>query len=286
MLNKTSLKQLNIQIRHNMQISVILSTYNQPNHLDLVLTGYRVQTDQNFEIIIADDGSKSETAEVVKKHQKLAHLVIHHLWQEDNGFRKTTILNKAIKLSTSDYLIFSDGDCVPRCDFVEMHRKFAETEHYVTGAYNRLSLETTERVTTHLIESKRLFSPFWLASNGYIPKKGFLRIILPNILGQLLDNFGKVDFGRFTGGNASCFRSDAMAIDGFNEDMTYGREDREFGTRLCNFGLTSKRLKHSTYVLHLEHERPYANEDVNSKNLKILTETIQTGRSKSASGIN
>ena len=267
-----------------MKFSVILSTYNQPSHLDLVLHGYGAQTDKNFDIIIADDGSGPQTADVINRHKKTPPMPIHHVWHEDAGFRKTVILNKAIKASNSPYLIFSDGDCVPRKDFVAMHRMFAEHGRYLTGAYNRLPEKTTERVSSEIVSSNRLFSPVWLAGNGYLPKKGFLRIIVPNSVGRFLDRFGTVDYGRFTGGNASCFREDALAVGGFNEEMTYGREDREFGTRLCNYGLRPKRLKHSTYVLHLEHERPYANAEVNEKNLDILNETVKTGRIRADTG--
>lgn len=261
-----------------MKISVILSTYNQPGHLDLVLHGYGVQDDANFEVVIADDGSSDATRQVIESHRgRWAHS-IRHVWQEDEGFRKTRILNKAIEASEGSYLIFSDGDCVPRREYVRMHRTISEKGRYVTGAYNRLPRGTTDRVTPRIVTSQKLFSPLWMVMNGFVPTRGLVRLIVPSRIGYFLDGFGSVEYGRFTGGNASCFKEDAIAVGGFNESMSWGMEDREFGTRLCNSGIMPKRLKNATYVLHLDHDRPYADEELKKRNKEILTETEQSRR--------
>ncbi|MEL1222231.1 MAG: glycosyltransferase, partial [Candidatus Neomarinimicrobiota bacterium] len=94
-------------------ISVIISTYNKPHFLEKVLTGYCFQTFNDFEIIIADDGSSNETKEMIAKFDQLLPQKIYHVWHEDNGFRKCKILNAAILKSSNDYLVFSDGDCIP-----------------------------------------------------------------------------------------------------------------------------------------------------------------------------
>jgi glycosyltransferase involved in cell wall biosynthesis len=99
-----------------MKISVIVSTYNQPEWLRKVLHGYLSQTFCDFELLIADDGSDDRTAVVVNDFERLARFSIRHIWQEDDGFQKTKILNKAITAADGDYLVFSDGDCIPRKD--------------------------------------------------------------------------------------------------------------------------------------------------------------------------
>ncbi|WP_353850690.1 glycosyltransferase [Flavobacterium sp.] len=109
-----------------MEISVIFSTYNSEEWLEKVILGFSVQTFRNFEIIIADDGSREATKNLIDKLRAEIDIPIIHVWQEDNGFQKSQILNKAILASTSDYLIFTDGDCIPRKDFVQNQLKQKE----------------------------------------------------------------------------------------------------------------------------------------------------------------
>mgnify|MGYP000871092073 FL=1 len=104
-----------------MKASVIFSTYNSEEWLEKVIWGFSVQTTKDFEIIIADDGSREATKNLIEKYKTELDIPIIHVWQEDNGFQKSQILNKAILASTTDYLIFTDGDCIPRKDFVETH---------------------------------------------------------------------------------------------------------------------------------------------------------------------
>src|SRR5688572_30522466 len=104
-----------------MIVSVIISTYNNPAWLQKVIWGYECQTYKDFELIIADDGSWRPTKELVEKFQRESSLNIKYVWHPDNGFQKSAILNQAILVSSTEYLIFSDGDCIPRKDFVEIH---------------------------------------------------------------------------------------------------------------------------------------------------------------------
>ncbi|WP_353850950.1 glycosyltransferase [Flavobacterium sp.] len=109
-----------------MEISVVFSTYNSEEWLEKVILGFSVQTFRNFEIIIADDGSREATKNLIDKLRTEIDIPIIHVWQEDNGFQKSQILNKAILKSTSEYLIFTDGDCIPRNDFVQNQLKQKE----------------------------------------------------------------------------------------------------------------------------------------------------------------
>ncbi|HYR08049.1 MAG TPA: glycosyltransferase, partial [Longimicrobium sp.] len=101
-----------------MRLSVIVSTYNKPRDLERVLHGYAAQTDRRFELLVADDGSGPETAAVIDRVRREAGLPIVHVWHEDRGFRKSEIMNRAIAASTGDYLLFTDGDSIPRADLV------------------------------------------------------------------------------------------------------------------------------------------------------------------------
>ena len=111
-----------------MNLSVIISTYNSPQWLEKVLWGYSVQTHHRFELIIADDGSTAETRELVDRMRADTGLTIKHVWQEDDGFRKCRILNKAVLEADADYLVFTDGDCIPRNDFGKPFRSGTTSE--------------------------------------------------------------------------------------------------------------------------------------------------------------
>ncbi|MGI9351082.1 MAG: glycosyltransferase [Rhizobiaceae bacterium] len=265
-----------------MKISVIIAAYDKPRHLERVLHGYLHQTDDNFEVIVTEDGQSPRLADIVRDVCSRTNLSVTHLSQEDKGFRKTTALNRGITAATGEYLIFTDDDCVPRKDIVSTHRRYAKNGRYIVGAYNRLPLPVSKKITIESIHNQKAFRLWWLILQGYFPTRGFIRILAPRWLGTLLDLRGPLQRGRFPGGHASCFKTNAEDVGGFNENMAYGLEDREFGVRLCNSGLVGKRVKNSTFMLHLEHERPYRNMEEFDANKKILDETITSGRIVSA----
>src|SRR5215218_127812 len=118
-----------------MDLSIIISAYRRPHFLELVLRGYARQSDRRFELVVADDGSGPELLEVIERASAETGLEIVHVWHEDAGFRKTIILNRAILAARGDYLLFTDADCVPRSDLVEVHRSLARPERFVAGGY-------------------------------------------------------------------------------------------------------------------------------------------------------
>ena len=120
-------------------ISILLATYNWPQALKLCLESLSTQTDQDFEIIIADDGSTADTKYLIEATQNHFPVKITHLWQEDQGFRKTRILNQTIEVACGDYLIFLDGDCIVQPDFVAEHRKLSQVGYLITGSRVLLS---------------------------------------------------------------------------------------------------------------------------------------------------
>ena len=143
-------------------ISVIISTYNQPEWLRKTLLGYQYQTFDSFEIVIADDGSDERTKTVIKQFQTQTPLHIIHVWHEDQGFQKTTILNKAILASNSGYLIFTDGDCIPRNDFVAVHHEKRTPNSFLSGGYFKLPKTISDLITESDIKTQACFDPKWL----------------------------------------------------------------------------------------------------------------------------
>ena len=149
-----------------MTVSVIFSTYNSEAWLEKVIIGFSVQTFKDFEIIIADDGSREATKNVIDKLRTEIDNPIIHVWQEDNGFQKSQILYKAILASTSDYLIFTDGDCIPREDFVQAHIDAREEGFFLSGGYYKLSMDISNAITREAIVTQSCFNLHWLRSKG------------------------------------------------------------------------------------------------------------------------
>ena len=256
-----------------MSTSVIISTYKAPEWLALTLHGYCNQTDKDFEIIIADDGSGEATRQLIQQFKKTTDLKIQHVWHADVGFQKCTILNKAIKAAKGDYLILSDGDCVPRSDFVAVHKAHAEKGYYLSGGYFKLPMETSHKITPEIIQSQECFSPAWLVANE-VPKNHKLLKLTQNKVLRALCNATTPTKRTWNGHNASCFKSDAIRVNGFDERMRYGGEDVEFGFRLKNSKLRAKQIRYRAVCLHLEHERGYCNEADLALNKQIREHTV------------
>ncbi len=240
-----------------MRVSVILSTYNSPAWLEKVIWGYCVQTHDNFELVVADDGSSIETAKLLQVLAYETGLDIDHVWHEDIGFRKCTILNKAILRANSDYLVFSDGDCIPRRDFLANHVRFARQGVYLSGGLVRLSKALSEKISYEDIITQRAMRVRWLARHG-MPMSRRLLKMLPGCSGTILDQLTTTK-PTWNGHNASGWKKDLIRINGFDERMEYGAEDCELGERLVNVGVRPRQIRHRAVCLHLEHSRGYVN---------------------------
>ncbi len=255
--------------RGSPRVSVILSTYNQPRWLEKALWGYTCQTHTDFELLVADDGSGPETAAVIDAFRATSALQLVHVWHEDRGFRKTEILNRAIITSRGEYLIFSDGDCIPRNDFVETHVRLARPRHYLAGTLVRLPREVSEQITRDDILSGRFADPEWLGTQGFRVGRGVTKLARRpwlNVLSDVLSNVPRT----FDGGNASTWKQGLVAVNGFDHEMTYGLEDRSLGARLTHLGYRPRRVRNRAVALHLDHARPYATGEGIRRNEEIL----------------
>lgn len=251
-----------------MKLSLIITTYNSEDWLQKVLVGYSIQTEQDFEVVIADDGSNEKTKEVIDSFKNVFKYPIIHVWQEDQGFQKCKILNKAILKTTSDYLLFTDGDCIPRKDFVAQHLKYKEEGYFLSGGYFKLPMETSQKISFDSIKNQDCFSISWLIKNG-VSKTFKLSKLTKIDFFAVFMNWLSPTKRTFNGHNTSCFKADLLAINGFNEEMQYGGLDREVGERLFNLGLLSKQIRYSAVCLHLDHKRGYASEEIWQKNNQI-----------------
>jgi glycosyltransferase involved in cell wall biosynthesis len=235
-------------------ISILLATYNWPQALKLCLESLATQTDREFEIIIADDGSTESTKKIIEAFKASQVIPITHLWQEDKGFRKTKILNQAIAAAHGSYLIFLDGDCIVQPDFVANHRALAQSGFLVTGSRVLLNEKLTQELLTWPHWDFARFSSSLLAKrlSGEINKYWPLKMKFGN--GSWRD-YKKFVWRRIKGCNMACWKADAESIDGFDETMTgWGHEDADFVFRLQRHHIQRKSGSWSTEVLHLFHK--------------------------------
>ena len=240
--------------------SLIITTYNWPEALELVLLSVKNQSVFPTEVIIADDGSKNDTKELIRKYSADFPVKLIHVWQEDNGFRRTSILNKAISRTNSDYIIQLDGDCIIHKNFIKDHLTSVEKNVYLYGS--RVSLKKS--LMPELFKQKIIKFPYF--SKG-IKKRN--RNINLAFLGSLIYKKSDIFSKKIRGCNLSYWRSDFIKVNGYNEDMTgWGREDSELIIRMMNSGILGKRLKYKAIIYHIWHK-------ISSKKNLNINHTIQ-----------
>ncbi|HEX8270170.1 MAG TPA: glycosyltransferase family 2 protein [Flavobacterium sp.] len=251
-----------------MRVSVIITTYNAEEWLRKVLIGFTVQTETDFEIVIADDGSSPKTKALLESFTKAFKFPIVHVWHEDDGFQKSKILNKAILRSSSDYLLFTDGDCIPRKDFVSTHLKYKEDGYFLSGGYFKLPMQLSEMILEQDIINQDCFHTSWLTKRGLKVSFKNTKLTHSKILADFM-NWITPTKRSWNGHNSSGFKSDIIAVNGFNHDMKYGGLDRELGERLFNSGLLSKQIRYSAICVHLDHARGYSSPEIWESNNAI-----------------
>jgi len=256
-----------------LQISVIISTFNSEDWLEKVLWGYSIQSYKNFEIVIADDGSKNATKKLIDSFREKYPIPINHIWHEDRGYRRQKLLNKSILECKGDSIIMTDGDCIPRKDFIEAHAKHTEKGRFLSGGYCKLSGKTSEIISKDDIFTERCFNSKWLKN---IDKKlnfsKTLKLKSSGIVSVLLDTITPTT-ASFNNMNSSAWKDDYLAINGYDERMKYGGSDRELGERFENYGIKGKQIRHQAICLHLHHTRAYANKESWTLNNNIRRKT-------------
>lgn len=253
-------------------IAVIVSTYNSPEYLRRVLVGYCDQSRYPDEVIVADDGSTDETARVVADFAKEAPFAVRHVWHEDQGFRLAEIRNRAIDAATADYLLFTDGDCIPHPRFVEDHGRMMRNGSFVTGK-RMLVGQALSKYFRWQGEAQALSC----CIKGELSGCHHL-IRLPWLVLSRQGNKG------LRGCNMAAFRSDLLAVNGFNERITgWGREDSELVARLFTYGLIRREAPFAAVVLHLWH--PENSRTSLADNDRLLEEALISGHYRCPYGI-
>ncbi|MDQ2993454.1 MAG: glycosyltransferase family 2 protein [Pseudomonadota bacterium] len=232
-----------------MRVSIIVTTYNRPDALALVLKGLAQQRDYDFEVMIADDGSTESTADILAATQW--PFTLKHVWQADDGFRAAKIRNRAVALARGNYLIFLDGDCVPGPDFVRHHQRLAEHGWFVAG--NRVLL--SEQLTQKLVENPDALFQMTLWDWCKARLQGGINRMLPLLPLPIVSRKSKSKEWRGVKTcNLAMWRKDFEQAQGFDERYVgWGYEDSDLVMRLLGAGVQRKQGRSLVPVLHLWH---------------------------------
>lgn len=237
-------------------VAVVISTYNSPEALRLCLYSLTRQTHKPDEVVIADDGSTSETKTVIDGFRN--QLPIRHVWHEDLGFRKSLIMNKAFAACSSDYIIQVDGDIIMERHFVADHISEARKGYFLNGSRGKLGAAVTANMKAAGTASPHFYT------KGL--KRRLNTVRLP-LLTPLFHNYKKHKKER--GCNMSFWRKDLYAVNGYDNGMIgYGSEDVDLPARLRRLGIRKRFVKFKAIEFHLYHPESSSKSDEDSDNHK------------------
>jgi glycosyltransferase involved in cell wall biosynthesis len=228
-----------------MKTTLIITTYNWKEALDLVLKSVSRQTVLPDEIIIADDGSRPDTAELVTSWAKRLPMPVRHLWQEDIGFRASRARNRAIAAATGDYIITIDGDMILDAHFIEDHKRAARRGYFMQG----VRLISGPNAAKRVLQEEKFQLGFF--ARDIRRRRHTIRNRLLSSLVMLRTHTNQKAIRSC---NQAYWRDDLLRVNGFDEQMIgWGREDNDLAERLYNIGVRRKNLKFAALAIHLHH---------------------------------
>ncbi len=258
-----------------MRISLVITTFNRPDALGLVLASGFDQSLPPLEIIVADDGSGPETGNLVRSFAETSSVPVLHSWQQDRGFRAARSRNRAMAMARGDYLVYIDGDMLLERHFIEDHAHWAQPGYFVQGSRTLLD----ERITRQMISSQKRDFSFLAAGVGN--RKNCIR---STFLARLFSRT-REDLPGVRTCNFAFWKKDGIAVNGFNEDFVgWGREDSEFAARLLHHGVARRNLRFNAIAYHLYHSE-HSRESL-PENDRILAATVIQKKTWCENGVN
>jgi glycosyltransferase involved in cell wall biosynthesis len=263
----------------NVTIEVIMAAYNNVVVMRLVLDGYLQQKDQDYSLCIADDGSTHEIAELVEEY-KYKGINIRHVWHEDKGFRRATILNKSIASSRADYIVFTDNDCIPDGDFISDHKFWSEKGYMVSGRRVDLGEQISDSLLKGEISVSKLKNKFFLIKKSIYKELSRVEIALrpPMFICRIWSKKEKP----LLGANMAVWRKDLLTVNGFdNEFVGYGCEEVDLERRLKLNGIMLKSMRGRGCLFHMYHPEKSVGKDT----FELLKKKAQSNNVWAENGI-
>ncbi len=226
--------------------SLVFATYNWPEALSLCLESILSQTVLPAEIVIGDDGSKENTKAVIDAFRKKTTIPVKHVWHKDDGYRKTIIMNEALRQTTNDYIVHTDGDMILHPKFIEEHLEARAPGTFIRGSRAMISKATTENLLAHKSINVNFFS------KGIENRMNSVRSPL---LSSIHHIFKGVNFKYgLLGCNFSFWKKDFVDVNGYNNGIFgWGHEDSELAARMLHNGIAKRTLKFKAICFHLHH---------------------------------
>lgn len=243
--------------------SLLIATYNWPEALKLCLLSVLDQSVLPGEIVICDDGSRKETAELIDSFRDKFSIPINHVWHADEGFQLAKIRNRGFAAAKGEYLIQVDGDLALHKHFIKDHLNFAKHRFFATGSRVLLSPQTTESLINNNSIDIRQYS-----KNN---KNLFNGLHIPAFHDFFSRKYkSKAKYKYYVKGcNMAFWKNDLVEVNGYNEDFTgWGREDSELAIRLINAGINKRFLKFGGISYHLFHKE--ASREMEQRNIQMM----------------
>jgi glycosyltransferase involved in cell wall biosynthesis len=261
----------------NYKCSLIISTYNWPDALELCIISVLKQKQMPFEVIVADDGSGEATKALIEKYKPKFDVPFYHVWQPDEGFQLARIRNKAIAKASGEYIVQVDGDLILHSSFIKDHVANAEQGYFVTGSRILLNASSTKKI----LEEKK-FKNLYLISSGNI----FNRLrnkLLRQYFAKRYKMHGKHKY-YVKGCNMAFWKTDLLKVNGYNENFQgWGKEDSDIAIRLMNAGIKKKFIKMGGICYHLYHKE--VSRELESKNTETMNDAIMNKTTWAQKGI-
>ena len=227
------------------QVSVVLSIFDQPNAFTYALLGYQRQTFKDFELIVADDGSDEQTRAIVERFKNDGAYPVKHVWQENKGYRRSRIANEAVKVSEGKVILLSDGDCIPHRDFVGAHAQAARPNGFAVGGYVRLSAEYCRTLTEEKVKAGEY--------EGQMTDEDRRRFRWTHWKGLWGVFFGNIKKPKVYGCNIGVACEAYYGVNGYDENFDgFGKEDSDLRNRLRRSGAKPTSLWGRAWVYHVD----------------------------------
>lgn len=259
-----------------MNVSIIVTTYNWPQALRLVLRALARQTRLPEEVIVADDGSGPETRQLMEEIARDFPVPLRHHWQEDIGFRAARSRNRAIAAARGDYVLMLDGDMVIHRDFIADHLLHARKGSFVQGSRALTTPALSQRILREGRVDLSVFTP------QLERRRNALR--WPALASLNLRRAGVRPPRAIKTCNQGWFRADLLRVNGFDERMQgWGREDSELAWRAWHAGVVPRHLRFAAVAWHLHHRERHVEGE--SPNDRYLRETRETRKVRAELGV-
>ena len=230
--------------------SLVVSTYNRPDALELCLESILNQTKLPFEIVVADDGSGEPTRQLVQSMQARSPVPIVHIWQPDDGYQLARIRNRAFAAAKAEYIIQVDGDLILEKHFVQDHLSMGRPNTFISGSRTMMDAELTGRLLKKEVSMNEIPGHRQhLGKRHNAVRSGLLRNL------SWMFQRSRRNYKYVLGCNMAFWKKDLLTVNGYNESFKgWGKEDNELAVRLLNAGLELRFIKFGAVVYHLHHK--------------------------------